>query len=31
MANDSEQDVKRVLRALAGNLTPNIAVTEQVN
>jgi len=30
MGNDTEQDVKRVLRTMAGNLTPNAAITEQV-
>lgn len=30
MANDTEQDVKRILRTMAGNLTPNSAITEQV-
>jgi hypothetical protein len=30
MANDTEQDVKRILRTMAGNLTPNSAITEQL-
>ncbi len=30
MGSDTEQDVKRILRTMAGNLTPNAAITEQV-